>query len=100
MKKTATFIKDLDGFKGEARLYKVSPPVKWGGDYDGGDTGETKYLVVSGVYAMFSGPETYIFPADENGKVVDWGELDGSFQGGIDHVRALENSGYTVRNIK
>lgn len=39
-------------------------------------------------------PETYIFPADKDGKITDWGELDGSFKGDYDHVQALKNAGY------
>lgn len=45
---------------------------------------------------MFSGPETYIFPANEDGKVVHWAELEGSFRGGLDHERALRNAGFEV----
>lgn len=58
---------------------------------------KTEHVVVSGCHAMFSGPETYIFPADSTGSITDWGELDGSFQGAIDHERALSDAGYTVQ---
>lgn len=93
--KTATFVRALTGFRGEARLYRVSPPMvenQWPGD------GKVEHgcVVVSAVVAMFSGPETYIFPADESGAVVSWGELDGSFRGGLDHEAALRGAGYTV----
>lgn len=91
MSKTATFIKDLRGFRGRARLYRLDPPAP---DYDGNPR---EYVVVSAVDAMFSGPETYIFPASAEGEVVDWLEMDGSFQGDLDHERALANAGYTVR---
>lgn len=46
---------------------------------------------------MFSGPETYIFPANEDSIVVHWGELEGSFKGGLDHERALRNAGFEVQ---
>ena len=36
------------------------------------------YRVVSASTVMLSGPETYIFQADEAGEVTDWGELPGS----------------------
>ena len=88
--KVATFIKDLDGFQGEAKLYKLDPPM------ENGD-GKTEYVAVSAVMAMFSGPETYIFPANEKGEVTSWGELDGSFRGNLDHEQALENAGYSVK---
>ena len=40
--------------------------------------------------------ETYIFPADEDGNVLDWGELEGSYRGGMDHEEALHNAGYEI----
>ena len=33
--------------------------------------------------------ETYIFACDSEGRVSDWTELPGSFQGGTDHQRAI-----------
>lgn len=54
-----------------------------------------EYVVSSLAYALdIIPPETYIFPADKDGKITDWGELDGSFQGDWDHVQALKNAGY------
>jgi hypothetical protein len=55
------------------------------------------YVIVSAVDAMFSGPETYIFPANEDGQIQDYGELEGSYRGGFDHVTALEGAGYAVK---
>jgi len=73
--KTAKLIQDdLDGFNGHAALYKVDPPIE-----------ENKYVILSSVNAMFSGNETLIFPADKNGKIKSWGELDGSVRGTLDH---------------
>lgn len=76
---------------GEMRLYKLDPPM--GGEYV---DGPIEYVVVSATVAMMVGPETYIFPADAEGKITDWGELDGSFRGSLDHDRALANAGYEV----
>ena len=93
MKRTAKFIKELDGWTGEARLYKVTPPTK----YDELEEGETTdFVVVSATFAAFSGSETYIFPSDSEGNVLDWGELPGSFRGEHNHKRALINAGYSV----
>ena len=90
--KTATEISRSQSQSGANwRHYQVSPPVV---DEDGNSH---DYVIVSAVVAMFSGPETYIFPADESGKVVDWGELDGSYRGGLDHTAALAGAGYTVQ---
>lgn len=85
--KVATFLKDLDRFTGEAKLYRCKPPL------DGAE-----YVTVSAVVVPYGGgPETYIFKADEHGEVQDWGELDGSYKGGLDHEEALSNAGYVVR---
>ena len=84
MSNTATFISKPSGFLGDARPYKLNPPLD-----------ENEYVVVSAVNA-YSGPETYIFGATEDGEIVDWMELDGSFRGGRDHGAALEGAGYEV----
>lgn len=89
---TATYIKTLDGWRGEARLYKVDPPMAYGW---GDDEGTTEYVVVSAVVVPYiGGAETYIFPAREDGSVIEYGEMEGSFRGALDHEQALENAGY------
>ena len=89
--KTAKFIKDVsENFTGTAKLFSVNPPVE---DYDGN---KYDYVVASGTIAMFSGAETYIFPSDENGNVISWGELDGSFRGSINCEKAIKNMGYVI----
>jgi hypothetical protein len=84
--KTATFVKNLTGWDGDARLYKCEPPL------DGHD-----HVIVSAVVALFSGPETYIFPSNAQGEPKDYGELTGSFRGALDHAEALRGAGYEVR---
>lgn len=94
--KTAKFLKDLEGFTGSAALFKLSKPVTYG--YED-EAGKTSYVVVSSTFVPFTGPETYIFPADKDGEVLSWGELDGSFRGisdRDDHEEALNNAGYDV----
>lgn len=54
--------------KGNANLYQLEKPI----EYDGGTT---KYLIVSRAHTMDRGDETMVFPADEVGNVLDWGEL-------------------------
>lgn len=92
--KKATFIKKISGMNGDARLYKCEPAFI---SYDWFDEKEKSYdyVVVSGVDNEVI-CETYIFPANEMGDVVDWGELEGSFQGGVDHARALAGAGYEI----
>lgn len=88
--KTATLVKQLPGFTGSAHLYRLSEPLT----HDNGQSFD--HVIVSATVASFSGPVTYIFGADESGKVLDWGELDGSFRGDLDHAQALRNAGYEV----
>jgi len=76
---------DLAGFQGSANLYQVDPPL------DGHE-----YVVVSAAMVPFSGPETYIFPASKEGIIYNFGELEGSYRGGLDHEIALKNAGYTT----
>lgn len=89
----ATLIRrDLPEFVGHASLYGVLPGVAYDAD---GVTHTTNYVIVSAVHDH---PihETYIFPADESGSVIDWGELDGSLRGTTSHRKALEGAGYKL----
>ena len=88
--KTATMLEEMTGMNGRANLYRLSEALE---SYDGN---KYEYVVVSAVDVPFSGPETYIFGADENGEIVNWMELPGSFRGALDHNEALEGAGYTV----
>jgi len=85
-KNTARLIKDnLAGFQGHAALYRLSKPLEG-----------HRHVIVSAVVAMFSGPETFIFPATKAGEVTNYGELEGSYRGGLDHRRAIEGAGYRL----
>ena len=98
--KKAMFIKEILGWVGKASLYKVNPPIKYPSFCVGKEKQKkTSYVIVSAVCAMFSGPETYIFPADKNGKVLDWSELEGSFHGSLDHGAALKGAGYEKETV-
>ena len=96
----AKFIKQAPGFRGDARIYEVDPPVKFDkkvekeGDIVWEDA-ESPYIVVSAVNVL-GYPETYIFSSDAEGEVLSWGELEGSFKGAKDHARALKGAGYEV----
>ena len=83
--KTATKVKDLDNFSGVAALYKLSGRLKF-----------YNYVVVSSA-TVFGEDETFIFGSDENGEVLDWGELRGSTCGVYNHETALNNAGYEVK---
>jgi hypothetical protein len=100
--KTATLIHDnLPDFTGHAALYRLDPPLSLEREWDEESKGKTtEHVVVSATQAMFTGPETYIFPADAEGAVTSWGELDGSYRGGWSHSQALEGAGYTISTEK
>jgi hypothetical protein len=85
--KVATLIGPAKGnWTGTAKHYRCDPPLEG-----------HEFVVASATVAMYSGPETYIFPADAEGRVTGWGELEGSYRGGMDHDEALVNAGYEVR---
>ena len=86
----ATHIKTLSGWTGDASLYRLNPPIQ---------NKETthEFVVVSAAVAFFSGPETYIFPANESGEPKSFSALPGSFKGGLSHTQALENAGYSIK---
>jgi hypothetical protein len=88
--KTAIRLKDVsEHFTGEAELFALDPPLE----------GYSR-VIVSATQGnkefLLPWPETYIFAADQNGEVADWGELEGSFKGAMDIPKALANAGYTI----
>jgi len=91
----AVFVKNLEGWTGDARLYTLLPPLV-AIDYDGKTVETHGFVIVSATVAMFGGPETYIFPATEDGRCKSFGELEGSYSGGLDHAEALRGAGYEV----
>ncbi len=96
MKKVATFIKDMTPeFLGEARLYRVDPPLKV--DPWDDESSETTEYVISSASSVLGAPETYIFAADSEGKVTNWGELNGSEKGFLDCDRAIRGAGYDLQ---
>ena len=90
--KTATLLKtQTSEADAEQRVYRLDPPhVEDGEIHD--------IVVVSAVYALFSGPETYIFPGTADGEITDFVEMAGSYRGGLDHEEALRGMGYEVFN--
>ena len=80
-------------------LYRLDPPISWSERVDDLEILHmTNYVVVSAIVATYSGPETYIFPSDADGKILDHGGLDGSMNGTLDPVRVLEAAGYKIVN--
>ena len=92
MKKTATLIRTLKSRTTSVsavtqRLYRLNPPLE-----------NKRFVVVSAANVLFSGPETYIFAANQKGTITNWSEMTGSFRGALDHERALRNAGYEVKS--
>jgi hypothetical protein len=96
---TATLVKDnLPDFNGRAALYRCDPPFLDREPWEQGEERKSyKFVIASAATVMFGGgPETYLFGANEDGEIIDWSELPGSFKGGLDHDAAFSNAGYSV----
>lgn len=81
------------------RLYNVDPPMPYG-RYGDENPETTEFVVVSAAMVLGQGPETYIFAATEDGEICDFLELAGSYKGGLDHEKALDNAGYKVVPVR
>lgn len=105
----ARLVKERKGH-GDGAVFRLEPPLQWEGTVYGA-TGydadpdedsvipvinQTEFVWVSAVDVPFSGPETYIFASDEDGEILDWEELPGSYRGGLNIERALVGAGYRV----
>ena len=90
MRKSAVAVKNIKEAKGRACLYKLSEPLV---GYE--------YVVVSAArdhrdnYNNMIG-ETFIFGSDQTGKIKSFLELPGSYRGGLDHQKALNDAGYDI----
>ncbi|QJU52964.1 hypothetical protein SCB71_06500 [Herbiconiux sp. KACC 21604] len=89
VKKVATKVRDITGWHGDAQLFKLEPPLEKSGPF----------VVVSAVDLPVYIPdyrtsETMIFPCDEAGEHVDFGEV--AFVPYKSHVDALADLGYEV----
>ena len=75
-KREAILVKELDGPKPghNRKIWRITNPEE--------------FVVTSAVFNQHV-HETYIFACDSEGRVSDWTELPGSFQGGTDHQRAI-----------
>jgi hypothetical protein len=98
--KLATLVKKLDDWRGDARLYKLSEPVEYevyNEDDDEGVIEKTDFLVVSAAVAIDNGDlETFIFPADDDGRAMSMMHLPGSIVGVLNHQLALLQLGYVA----
>lgn len=99
-KRTAIFVRDVsEEFTGRAYLYRVSPPVAWVEWAEGGrKRRRASWIIVSAT--AFLGAETYLFPANQEGRIRDWNELDGSRNGTLDIEGTLRAAGYEVKEAQ
>lgn len=80
-------------WQGEVYLWELSEEI----EYEQGKF--TDWVVTSAANIMFYGPETYIFPCNEDAEVLCWSELEGSYKGGLDHYKAIRNAGWIPCNV-
>ena len=111
----ATFIRDVNPkSRGKQRLYELDEALGGhtlvvvsavGDDAAPLDLVEESIMDLAGMAGQVMGreldysnmgSETFIFGANGAGEIIDWGELEGSYQGGSDHALALRNAGYEV----
>jgi len=81
-------IRAIEGMRGKAVLYELDEAITYRGNND--EDEKTNFVIVSAVVAPYTGPETYIFPSNEAGAIVDWCEISGSYRGGLCHTKAME----------
>lgn len=87
---TAKEIRRLKDWKGNARLFQLSKPLEG-----------FSFVIVSAAITRDQGPETFIFGCNKedpgkHDEDVDWGELTGSFRGGLNISEALKSAGYEM----
>lgn len=88
-----TFIRDMTTTKcRNSRLYRLAKPVPYR-DYGEDDAAHTTDMVIVSAVIInmvdYIHTETYIFPSDDDGHLLAWTEMPGSFQGACDFERAL-----------
>ena len=102
--KKATFIRvveknSLSDRENEQRLFKLNPPVETPG-YEYDEFYINEYVIVSCVVLPGDyGIDTMVFPADENGNIISFTEIDRT-DGDWDFEKVLINMGYYVENLK
>jgi len=76
-----TYLKDLNKGLGSQKLWELDEKMTTADGID------FKHVVSSAISSApdHGGCETFVFPADSNGEIIDWGELAGSQRGTLDH---------------
>lgn len=92
---TATFVRDVEGWTGDARLFRLSKPVPY-------EDGATEYVIVSAsggpaeAWSIWGNtPETAIFPSDAEGRRIG-SALREPLEEAEDHAAAIKDAGWTL----
>lgn len=81
--KVALRIRRCDGDTAEAYLWRMSPPFE---GYE--------FVITSANVVRFSGPECYMFAADDDAEVLEWLEMWPSKRGTLNHLEVIGAAGY------
>jgi hypothetical protein len=85
----ATPIREIEGYKGQAILYKMDPPVQHGDD-------SYEYVIASSApRMMWTKPETLIFPSNAEGEINGYHSLGGGSY--LNQPQALDTIGYEIQ---
>ena len=100
---TATFVKSLEAKRpGQTVILWVLDPPQGDVEYvitSAVDLTDVRIAVMDSMMGTdMAQKETYIFHADSDGKVLDWGEMKGSTKHIKDHEQVIRNAGWTVVN--
>lgn len=87
---TATYVRQIEGWRGDARLFRLSAAVP-------DDYGEATvdHVIVSAVHVLGE-PETYIFPANADGECLNYLEMAGSQRWTTDHEEVIRAAGWEL----
>ena len=97
MTKTATFVRNVtQGAAINQAVYLLSESYTYQRE---GDLRCWCVLVSSVVAPDHGGEETFIFPSDGEGNVLDWGELPGSQRYTTSHAEVLRGLGYVAIGV-
>lgn len=96
MEVKATFVRVVEKDDSQ-KLWRLSRPllrsISWQFEPE-----STYFVITSTATFKETGPETYIFAANEEGKIIDYAELNGSMRGCLDHEGAIRNAGWIITN--
>lgn len=74
MKRTLVFMKDVsEMYAGKAHLYKVDPPAEYLLSEE--NSAFTNYVVASAPTLPVHEPRVYLYPANEQGRLLDWTDI-------------------------